>query len=507
VLFLHGWGLGHAAYHRALRRLILRGCRVIAPSMPGFGGTAALPRSERSLGGYAAWVDDFLEHLQLADPVLVLGHSFGGGVATRFTHDFPEKVRYLVLLNSVGDPTAFSLSGARGTMTRRGPGRLRFALSDLVPSPAGVAAANRASDVFLRNLITHPTSLAEVAALALTADLRGEMAVLAQRKTPVLVLWSDRDGLIPLSAFDTFCSTFGTDGHVVSGGHSWLLTDPDVFGEVLDNVIRMQRDQVGTQRASDGATEVRRLLHRTTMPARTVDQLVDGVTPMWVLSEAPSVLAADLALCHPPLAEGEVRAVARPLPAPDTYRVTVAAADRRGLLADTAARLSSEGLSIRSASVTTWPDLDQALHSVTVEAGWAVDDDRWQEIGRSLAELQGATPTYRQVQVAPVSAAVEGESSAGSIVRVAAPDAPGLLSVICRWFADQGLSIEAAHISTVDGMAEDLFLVGGGTCDTDALVRHIEGDVRPGRWSRLSDLAGHLARSRCGCRLPGRLGR
>ena len=39
--------------------------------------------------------------------MVVLGHSFGGGVATKFAHDHADKARYLVVVNSVGDPSAF----------------------------------------------------------------------------------------------------------------------------------------------------------------------------------------------------------------------------------------------------------------------------------------------------------------------------------------------------------------------------------------------------------------
>ena len=63
---------------------------------------------QRTLAGYAAWVERFLDALGADEPVLVLGHSFGGGIATRFAHDRPERVRYLVLLNSVGDPRSFA---------------------------------------------------------------------------------------------------------------------------------------------------------------------------------------------------------------------------------------------------------------------------------------------------------------------------------------------------------------------------------------------------------------
>ena len=42
VVFLHGWGLGHRTYENVLQELAAS-CHVLAPSLPGFGGTADLP--------------------------------------------------------------------------------------------------------------------------------------------------------------------------------------------------------------------------------------------------------------------------------------------------------------------------------------------------------------------------------------------------------------------------------------------------------------------------------
>jgi pimeloyl-ACP methyl ester carboxylesterase len=102
VLFLHGWALGSRSYKRAIRRLTTRGCRVYAPAMPSFGGTTDLPSDRMDIGGYAAWVDAFLTAVGVDEPALVIGHSFGGGVAIKLAQTHPERVGYLVLLNSVG---------------------------------------------------------------------------------------------------------------------------------------------------------------------------------------------------------------------------------------------------------------------------------------------------------------------------------------------------------------------------------------------------------------------
>jgi len=475
VLFLHGWGLDHRAYQRSLRRLTARGCRVIAPSLPGFGGTAALPTKQRTLAGYADWVADFVSAIGVTDPMVVLGHSMGGGVATKFAHDHGEMARYLVVLNSVGDPSAIV-----GNLLNR-----VFDVRALVDPMVQLALPNSAGStarlvprVFVENIMRDPVAMLDAARLAMSADLGDEMSALAARGLPTLVLWSDHDGVIPLSAFDTFCSTFRADGQVVAGGHSWLLASPDVFGQVLDNIVHVQALQHHEQAATASVDQLRSLLRETTVPETVTRRLLKGVSPLWVLSAPPAVLAADLALCHPKLQRDEVRAVARSIRSSNLHRLTVVARDRPGLLADTAAVLAIEGASVVSASAMTWPRDGLALHSLTVKASGGLDQQRWAAIGARLRDVGAG----EHVQ-APFSASgragvsVTGEGDGRSVVRVTAPDRLGLLSAVCRWFAANDVSVEAASISTVEGVAKDVFLVEG-VCDVDRLVDHLSGRRR-----------------------------
>lgn len=467
VLFLHGWGLDHRAYQRSLRRLTARNCRVIAPALPGFGGTAGLPLHDQSLTAYARWVDAFLDAIGIDEPIVVMGHSFGGGIATMFAHNHRHRARYLVILNSVRDPDAIWL-GAK----RQGIGDLCRSMIDPVlgtlASSARGARARQAQRVFLENATRDPLRVASTAMVALMADLRREMANLAAGDLPVTVLWSDRDGVIPMSAFDTFCSTFGAEGQVIRGGHSWLLASPDAFGDVLDNMIHVQATEHRAETTTATTTRLRELLAGTSLSGPAVSRLVKGVSPLWLLSAPPSVLAADLTLCHPLPRGHELRAVVQPVGTTGTHRLTVAAPDRAGLLADTVAVLAGEGLSVESASATTWPDMDLALHAVTVHTDAPIPQRRWDLIGEHLRTANAGAlepahapevPTFRPSQRSEAS--VLGETGESSFVRVTAPDRPGLLHAICRWFTDHGLSIEAADVSTADGIARDTFLVTG----------------------------------------------
>ena len=105
VLFLHGWALGHHSYRAVARRIAARGCQVYTPGLPGSGSTADLPDDQVSLAGYGAWARRFLEAVGVDEKVVVVGHSFGGGVAISLAYDHPEVVRSLVLVNSIGGST------------------------------------------------------------------------------------------------------------------------------------------------------------------------------------------------------------------------------------------------------------------------------------------------------------------------------------------------------------------------------------------------------------------
>jgi pimeloyl-ACP methyl ester carboxylesterase len=238
VLFLHGWALGQHAYKRALKRLVHLGCQVFAPALPGFGGTHDLPSRELSFAGYAAWVAEFLEAVGVDEPVFAVGHSFGGGVAIKLANDFPDKVRYLVLVNSVGGST-WSSAGSRVRSMAERPlwdWGLHFQ-EDLWP----LRQLSRVLPVILEdavpNLLRNPLNLWKVANLARRADLTVELEELKRRKLPVVVLWGDKDTIIPRASFDALCAAIGSDGEVVAGRHSWLLADPDAFGEVMTNAV------------------------------------------------------------------------------------------------------------------------------------------------------------------------------------------------------------------------------------------------------------------------------
>lgn len=238
VLFIHGWALGARAYKRALKRLIRLGCRVYAPALPDFGGTEGLPSHHRTVEDYAGWVDAFLTAVEVDEPLLVVGHSLGGAVGAKFSHDFPDRVSHLVLINSIG-----------ASVWADGPDRLRllaerplwdWALSfsrDLLISDRAVPTLRAIAEDCLPNLVHNPLGLARTARIARQVDLRRELAAVRESGVPVTAVTSDGDLVVTRACFDELCRTLGVRGRVVAGRHSWLLASPEQFAGVMVQAV------------------------------------------------------------------------------------------------------------------------------------------------------------------------------------------------------------------------------------------------------------------------------
>ena len=242
LVFVHGWGLGQHSYKRALKRLVHLGCKVYAPALPGFGGSAELPSDRFDLPGYGRWLNGFLDAVGIRadEPVFLVGHSFGGAVSIQFAHDHQERVRTLVLINSVGGSswTKPGPTGAVKSMAQRPlwDWGIHFP-SDILPIPHLTRVLPVILEDALPNLLRNPRAMWRAGQLARSADLTQELEELRRRRLPVVVLWGDQDRIIPRPSFDALCAAIGSEGEVVSGNHSWLLADPDSFGEVMTNVV------------------------------------------------------------------------------------------------------------------------------------------------------------------------------------------------------------------------------------------------------------------------------
>ena len=100
VVFLHGGGGSALTYDNILLKLAQK-YLVIAPDIPCF-GDSDVPEAVWDLDDYGDYFKTFFEKLDL-DDVVVIGHSFGGGVSLAVANQ-NLRVSKMVLVDSIGYP-------------------------------------------------------------------------------------------------------------------------------------------------------------------------------------------------------------------------------------------------------------------------------------------------------------------------------------------------------------------------------------------------------------------
>jgi pimeloyl-ACP methyl ester carboxylesterase len=126
---------GYRGEHHGLEPIVahLAGLRIISPDLPGFGESTPLTETDHSIDGYATWLRAFVAALDLAEPPVILGHSFGSIVVSHAIAEGLETPK-VILLNPIAAP---ALKGPQAVMTWLT--LLWYRVGRLLPERAGAA--------------------------------------------------------------------------------------------------------------------------------------------------------------------------------------------------------------------------------------------------------------------------------------------------------------------------------------------------------------------------------
>lgn len=209
IVFVHGLG---GSWQNWLENLLPFAAdhRVVALDLPGF-GASPLPREPISMPRYAAVVDGLMDALGL-DAAAVVGNSMGGLISLELALTHPQRVERLVLVSAAGltsndryDPRSFAVFrslerglanlGGRASARamelsrRRGLRRATFAVvadaAELLPCALVAEQVKGAGK---------PGFMAASEAL-LSYPIRARVPEIA---CPTLVVWGERDRLVPV---------------------------------------------------------------------------------------------------------------------------------------------------------------------------------------------------------------------------------------------------------------------------------------------------------------------
>lgn len=210
TLFLHGNPDSGDLWDPVVSQ-VQNGLRCIVPDLPGYGRSTAPDDFDVSLTGLAAWVDDLVTALQLETPINLVVHDFGGPYGLTWAALHPEKVRKLVISNTVYAADYRWHPGAQlwrtpiiGELVMRFTPRKVFA--DALRS-----AAPKLSDAYIDHLCDgfHPAAKRMALRLYRATEpvhygaYTEKLAAVTAAK-PTLVIWGDRDPFAAAAYADRF---------------------------------------------------------------------------------------------------------------------------------------------------------------------------------------------------------------------------------------------------------------------------------------------------------------
>jgi pimeloyl-ACP methyl ester carboxylesterase len=242
LLLMHGLGCCWQWWLRNLPALG-RTRRVIAVDLPGFGASDPLVPPAAEMTDHAAAMLALCDALGL-DRVTAGGHSMGGLVALAMAALAPERVARVIMVNAGGVPmTEARLSAVVGVIRLshaflRRPGVLR-ALSRRPRLRGGLSkVAVGSRDALSGELATLvvPQMNAPGFVDAVIAAARAVRDAAPERvRCPVLLLWGDRDPIVPVSAARAMAKRLEhpTLALMPGSGHAPMVQDPEAFNRAV----------------------------------------------------------------------------------------------------------------------------------------------------------------------------------------------------------------------------------------------------------------------------------
>jgi len=221
--------------------------RVLALDLPGF-GESPMPADRISIAGYGRLVDAFCEAVGV-ERGAVVGNSMGGFIGAEMAIQHPHRVEKLVLVSAAGLTIEYQRNEQALALMRR----LEAVLSWAATHPRAEFYLRPRARRGLRYVFAHPERLPGplvveqvrgrgkpgfIDALDALSDypIRDRLERIA---APTLIVWGDRDVLVPVDDADAFEELIANSRKIVyeDTGHVAMLERPERFNHDLEEFL------------------------------------------------------------------------------------------------------------------------------------------------------------------------------------------------------------------------------------------------------------------------------
>ncbi|OFW59483.1 MAG: hypothetical protein A2V52_01355 [Actinobacteria bacterium RBG_19FT_COMBO_54_7] len=237
TILLHGWNSSRREWLFNMKALAPR-FRAIAPDLPGFGDSEDLDGFSYALPDTASFLEAFRRRLRLQSFNLV-GHSMGGCIAVRYTAEYPDTVRKLVLIST---PTRSSSMALRvripgvswflsKTYRFRSEAVLKWLFYHNLYKPEYQDLDFVRANIQTMSCTTKK-ALVQSAVLFRRLDLKDDLHGISQ---PTLIIFGDKDRAVSTKEVYLQKENLARPylGVITGSGHSPNYERPDIFNQLL----------------------------------------------------------------------------------------------------------------------------------------------------------------------------------------------------------------------------------------------------------------------------------
>jgi pimeloyl-ACP methyl ester carboxylesterase len=215
LIFIHGLS---GCWQNWLENIphFARDHRVIAVDLPGF-GQSEMPAEDISISGYADAIDALMSELEI-ETAQIVGNSMGGFIGAELAIQYPARLERLVLVAAAGLSIEYIRTVRTQGLRHRAENVAFFSLGWIASRSHQVAARPRLRHALMLLVAAHPARLPGPLAFeqvngsgkpgfsdALEAmcryPLRDRLEKIA---CPTLIIWGDKDRLVPLRDASVF---------------------------------------------------------------------------------------------------------------------------------------------------------------------------------------------------------------------------------------------------------------------------------------------------------------
>lgn len=179
-----------------------------APDMPGF-GESTMRANNYGFSQSSNVLMAFMDELEI-EKAEIIGYSWGGGVASTFAHDYPERTEHIYLLAGVGVPKS---AHTQNHYTETFRYIISFVPTVIYPG----AFAPKQLDIYHRHGMIRSF---------LDADQRKQYDIMSNIQVPTTIIHGDKDTVVLLSGAKIHNELIPNSTlYIYEGGHG------EIFGE------------------------------------------------------------------------------------------------------------------------------------------------------------------------------------------------------------------------------------------------------------------------------------